>query len=93
VTGDRNNPGGYNGTPIKTSEIALSAANKIVQGDWPWHPNRGWDDRKSQWHNYKGRSLSVVAFGDGYAEAFKFPTIKDTDPYWTKAPDPSHLWW
>ncbi|KAB2674846.1 MAG: type II secretion system protein [Verrucomicrobia bacterium] len=93
VTGDRNNQGTYNGTPMKSSEIAQSAANKIVQGDWPWHPNRGWDDKKSQWHNYKGRSLSVLAFGDGHAEAYKFPTLKDTDPYWSLAPNPSHLWW
>ncbi len=93
VTGDKNNPGTYNGTPMKTSEIALSASNKIIQGDWPWHPNRGWDDKKSQWHNYKGRSLSVLTFGDGHSEAFKFPTIVSTDPYWTKAPDPGHTWW
>ncbi len=93
VTGDHNNPTAPQGTPIKTSEIALSAANKIVQGDWPWHPNRGWDDPKSRWHNYKGRSLSVLAFGDGHAEGYKFPTIKDTDPYWSKPPDPNHLWW
>jgi prepilin-type N-terminal cleavage/methylation domain-containing protein len=83
----------YDGISMKTSEIALSAANKIIMGDWPWHPNRGWDDRKSQWHNYKGKSLSVLSFGDGHAEAYKFPLIKDTDPYWAKPADPNHLWW
>ena len=94
VTGDVGAGAGTDaGRGIKSSEIALSAANKIVQGDWPWHPNRGWDDRKSQWHNYKGKSLSVVCFGDGHAEAFKFPTIKDTDPYWSKPPDSTQLWW
>ncbi len=94
VTGDVGaSPGSDSGHGIKSSEIALSAANKVVQGDWPWHPNRGLDDRKSQWHNYRGKSLSVMCFGDGHAEAFKFPTIKDTDVYWTKAPDSTQLWW
>ena len=92
VTGDRNGSGTA-AQSIKGSEVALSASNKIIQGDWPWHPNRGWDDRKSQWHNYKGKSLSVVAFGDGHAEAYKFPTIIDTDPFWSKAPDPANAWW
>jgi len=92
VTGDKNGTG-YPGQSMKMSEIALSPANKILQGDWTWHPNRGWDDRKSQWHNYKGRSLSVMSFGDGHAEAFKFPLIKDTDAFWTKKPDPTNAWW
>ncbi len=83
----------YDGNSMKSSEIALSAANKIVLGDWPWHPNRGWDDKKSQWHNYKGRSLSVTAFGDGHAEAFKFPIKKDSDPFWSQRPDPNFTWW
>jgi prepilin-type N-terminal cleavage/methylation domain-containing protein len=80
-------------TPMRESEIALSPANKVILGDWPWHANRDANAKQTVWHNYKGKSLSVVAFGDGHAEAFKFPTIKDTDTYWTKAPDPSHTWW
>ncbi len=92
VTGDRNGTG-VAAQSIKGSEVALSAANKIIQGDWPWHPNRGWDDRKSQWHNYKGKSLSVVAFGDGHAEAYKFPTIPDTNPFWSQPPNPANAWW
>lgn len=92
VTGDKAGTGPA-GQSMKLGEIAQSASNKIIQGDWPWHPNRGLEDRKSQWHNYKGRSLSVMCFGDGHAETFKFPLIKDTDAYWTKPPDPSHQWW
>jgi prepilin-type N-terminal cleavage/methylation domain-containing protein len=92
VTGDKAGTG-YNGQSMKLSEIALSSANKIIQGDWPWHPNRGWDNPKSQWHNYKGKSLSIVSFGDGHATVFNFPTIKDSDPFWSKAPDPSFTWW
>lgn len=92
VTGDIHGTG-YAGQSMKLAEIAQSAANKIIQGDWPWHPNRGWDDAKSRWHNFKGKSLSVVCFGDGHAEAYKFPTIKDTDPFWSKPPDPNNAWW
>ena len=92
VTGDRNGTGA-SAQSIKGSEVARSAANKIIQGDWPWHPNRGWDDRKSQWHNYKGKSLSVVAFGDGHAEAYKFPTKPAGDAFWGAVPDPGNAWW
>ncbi len=82
------------GTSIKTSEIALSSANKIVQGDWIWPVNRGVDDRKSQWHNYKGKSLSVMNFGDGHAEAYRFPTTRaESDPWWSEKPDPNNAWW
>ncbi len=92
VTGDKAGTG-YSGQSMKMSEVATSSANKIIQGDWPWHPNRGWTNPKSQWHNYKGRSLSVLAFGDGHATVYVFPTIPDTDPFWSKAPDPSFTWW
>lgn len=93
VTGDINAPGTYQGTSIKSSEVALAPSTKIVQGDWPWHPNRGWDDPKSRWHNVKGKSLSIVTFGDGHAAAFKFPTLRDSDPFWTRPPDPAAEWW
>lgn len=83
----------YDGKSMKSSEVALSAANKIMIGDWPWHPNRGFDDRKSQWHNVKGRSLSVLAFGDGHAEAYKFPTLRAELPFWAEKPDPAFTWW
>ncbi|HRI15098.1 MAG TPA: prepilin-type N-terminal cleavage/methylation domain-containing protein [Verrucomicrobiota bacterium] len=83
----------YDGNSMKSSEVALSAANKMMIGDWPWHPNRGWDDRKSQWHNVKGKSLSVMAFGDTHAEAYKFPLKKETDPFWQIKPDPGFTWW
>lgn len=92
VTGDRNGTA-ITAQSIKGSEVALSSANKIIQGDWPWHPNRGWTDPKSQWHNYKGKSLSVVSFGDGHAQIYRFPTIIDTDPYWSKPPSPANDWW
>ncbi|MBL9172418.1 MAG: type II secretion system protein [Verrucomicrobiales bacterium] len=83
----------YDGNSMKSSEVARSAANKIMIGDWPWHPNRGWEDRKSQWHNVRGKSLSVIAFGDTHAEAFKFPQKKDSDSFWAQPPDPNFTWW
>ncbi len=70
VTGNVNaSRSSYDGQSMKSSEVARSAANKIIIGDWPWHPNRGFENAKSQWHNTKGKSLSVMAFGDGHAEA------------------------
>jgi prepilin-type N-terminal cleavage/methylation domain-containing protein len=81
------------GRSMKFSQIAVSPANKIILGDWIWHPNRGWTDKRSVWHNYKGKSLVVMLFGDGHAEGYKFPTKPDTDPYWNVAPDPNHTWW
>jgi prepilin-type N-terminal cleavage/methylation domain-containing protein len=83
----------YDGQSMKSSEIALSAANKIVIADWPWHPNRGFSDKKSQWHNVKGRSLSIIAYGDGHAQAFQFPTLSINDKFWSEKPNPSFTWW
>jgi hypothetical protein len=82
-----------NGRSMKTSEIAVSPSNKIILGDWIWHFNRGWNDKKSVWHNYKGKSLVVMLFGDGHAEGYRFPQKPETDIYWSLAPNPNHLWW
>jgi prepilin-type N-terminal cleavage/methylation domain-containing protein len=83
------------GQSMKVSEIAISPANKIVQGDWIWHPNRGvgMDTPKSIWHNYKGQALSVMAWGDGHAESFKFPVKDWADSFWTIKPNPTNAWW
>jgi prepilin-type N-terminal cleavage/methylation domain-containing protein len=87
------NPKTYNGQSIKTSEIALSPANKILLGDWIFHENRGWTDPKSVWHNYKGKSLVSMLFGDGHMEGYQFPTKPETDPFWAVAPNPTNSWW
>jgi len=81
------------GQSIKTSEVSRGAANKFVQGDWIWHANRGWNDPKSIWHNFRGKSLTVMGFGDGHASAFRFPTLPITDPFWAVAPNPANQWW
>jgi prepilin-type N-terminal cleavage/methylation domain-containing protein len=81
------------GPSIKTSRIALSPSNKIILGDWIWHYNRGWLNQRSVWHNYKGKSLVVMSFGDGHAERYRFPLKPETDPFWTADPNPANEWW
>jgi prepilin-type N-terminal cleavage/methylation domain-containing protein/prepilin-type processing-associated H-X9-DG protein len=78
--------------PIKTMEIALGPSHKIVQGDWPWHANRGNTDVKSIWHNYKGRSRFNMLYGDGHVQFYLFPNEMQN---WTYSPLPSRdwLWW
>jgi len=42
VAGDSGSPpGSYEAMPIKVAEVAAGPVNKILQGDWIWHPNRG----------------------------------------------------
>ena len=82
----------YEGTPVKTAEIAIGPSHKIVQGDWPWHANRGNTDQKSIWHNYKGRSRFNMLYGDGHVQFYQSPDkLKD----WTFDPKPNRdwLWW
>ncbi len=83
----------YDGQSLKTAEIAVSPANKVLLGDWIWHYNRGWLDPKSVWHNYKGKSLVVMLFGDGHTEGYRFPTKPESDPFWQVAPSPTNAWW
>jgi len=79
---------------IKTSEIARGASRKLIQGDWIWHPDRGLEDAKSIWHNFKGKSLIVWGFGDGHAGTFKFPPVSmHDDAFWGTPPDPNFEWW
>ncbi len=83
----------YAGQSMKASEIGTSPANKILLGDWIWHYNRGWLDPKSGWHNFKGKSLAVMLFGDGHAVGYRFPTKPESDPFWSAAPNPNNEWW
>ncbi len=83
----------YSGQSLKMSEIGVSPVNKVLLGDWIWHYNRGWLDPKSAWHNFKGKSLVVMLFGDGHAVGYRFPTKPESDPFWQAAPNPSNEWW
>ncbi len=93
VVGDLKMPAGlYEWRSITGAEVARSAANKIIQGDWLWHPNRGTTSKRSIWHNYKGRPRYNMLFGDGHVEFYSFP--KET-VNWLSAPlpDPAFTWW
>jgi len=83
----------YDGQSMKGAEIAVSPANKIILGDWIWHVNRGWLNQRSVWHNYKGKSLVVMLFGDGHSQGFRFPTHPETHPFWQGTPNPTNQWW
>ncbi len=93
VTGDSTAPrGSKEATSIKTTEIARSAVNKIVQGDWPWHGSRDPSDKKSVWHNYKGKRTFNMLFGDGHVENYLFPSGYQK---WQLSPPPdlNFKWW
>jgi prepilin-type N-terminal cleavage/methylation domain-containing protein len=81
------------GTPIKTSEVARKPSNKLIQADWPWHANRNINDKRTVWHNYKGRRYENVLFGDGHVENYHFPKEMNTDMWMSITPDPNFLWW
>ena len=93
VTGDsRADPSKAEGRSIKSSEVALSAANKIIQGDWHWNGSRDVNDKKSVWHNYKGRRSYNMQFGDGHVQNFVFP--KEYVGWQARSDwNPSFTWW
>ncbi|MBN8247159.1 MAG: type II secretion system protein [Verrucomicrobia bacterium] len=93
VAGDLKAPkGSYEATPIKSSEVARSAVNKIIQGDWNWHANRDVNNKSSAWHNYRGHARYNMLFGDSHVEFFQFP--KETPNWiWDPKPDPGFRWW
>lgn len=80
------------GKPAKTSDFAVRPSNKIIQGDWPWHANRSTADKRTIWHNYKGKRFENMLFADGHVEFYRFPPQMDQ---WGggPAPDPAYLWW
>jgi prepilin-type N-terminal cleavage/methylation domain-containing protein len=79
-------------TPMKTTTLAGNVTTKIIQGDWVWHPNRANTEPKSVWHNFRGKSLSVMLYADGHSLAFKFPPDMSK---WERSPppDPAYTWW
>jgi prepilin-type N-terminal cleavage/methylation domain-containing protein len=84
----------YGGQSIKVSEIAKSPVNKIIGGDWIWHFSHGAYTERDVWHNYKGKSLVMMLFGDGRATPYSFPrTPIQGNPYWSQPPDSNFLWW
>jgi prepilin-type N-terminal cleavage/methylation domain-containing protein len=64
---------------MKEAEISVKPVSKIIQGDWIWHPNRGNTDQRSVWHNYRGKSLTVMLWGDSHVAAFTIPPATPID--------------
>ena len=83
------------GSPIKEMEVALRPTTKILQGDWIWHSNRTTTDQQNLWHNFKGKRVEVMLFGDCHVANSKFPTATNvTDPnFWNQPPDMNFTWW
>jgi hypothetical protein len=65
------------GKSMKATEISVMPVSKVIQGDWVWHPNRGNTDARSIWHNYRGKNLTVMLWGDAHVGAFTIPPATD----------------
>ncbi len=93
VAGDSSSPAGTaEATPIRATEVSKGPVNKIIQGDWIWHPNRGTTDSRSVWHNYRGSSRMNMLFGDGHIEFYRFP-VDMVNWGFSPDPDPGFQWW
>jgi len=79
--------------PIKTSEIARSPVNKIIQGDWPWHGSRDPNSPKSFWHNNRGVRGWNMMYGDGHVALFRFPQNYGPNQLSTLPVSPTNAWW
>ena len=77
--------------PMTGSAVGRSPANKIIRGDWPWQANRVITDSRSEWHNFRGKRMEVMLFGDGHAAYYRFPADMLQHAY--DPPDPNYLWW
>jgi hypothetical protein len=78
---------------ITMARIGIAPVKKIILGDWCWHYNRGWLDKKAVWHNYRGKSLVVMLWGDGHASGYRFPEKPESDSFWQASPNPAFDWW
>jgi type II secretory pathway pseudopilin PulG len=89
VTGDNGLQSGTPSDSIRASEIAKKPVSKIIQGDWPWHPNRPVGDKRSAWHNYQGQRRDNMLYGDGHLDYSKLPATMDV----TQPVDSNWTWW
>jgi prepilin-type N-terminal cleavage/methylation domain-containing protein len=88
--GDVNSPVNSDaGRSMKGTEIAVNAVTKVIQGDWIWHPNRGDTDNRSVWHNFRGKSRTVMLWGDNHVAAFTIPVTTPVDMPANRA----NRWW
>ena len=87
-TAPRNTP---QGTPSKTSDFAIRPSTKIIQADWPWHANRSTLDKRTIWHNYRGKRYENVLFADNHVEFYRFP--KEMDQWTDHTPNANNPFW
>ncbi len=78
---------------IKSTEVSIRPATKIIQGDWIWHANRDVNLPRSQWHNFKGKNRMMMLFGDSHAEYFKFRDTAWMTTHASDAPNKNFEWW
>lgn len=76
---------------IKMTTVALSSVNKIIQGDWDWHYNRNVSLPAADWHNFQGKRMDAVLFGDSHVQFFTFPS--DAAMSSGAPPDPNYAYW
>ena len=80
------------GTPMKETEVARRPVNKIILGDWLWHPNRVLTSPRAIWHNYKGKRRENMLYGDGHALYIPNDRRWETTSV-GQTPDPNFTWW
>lgn len=91
---DRNYLGRGPSAPIKSSQVARSPANKIVQGDWTWEEGSYDPNNPSAWwHNWRGQRRQNMLFADGHIEFYRFPPEMANWGGANPPPDPSYRWW
>jgi prepilin-type N-terminal cleavage/methylation domain-containing protein len=80
VTGDKDVDWNYlegaerPGRPARLTDFDKSPVNKLIIADWPWHSNRDLNDKRSWWHNVRGKRLENVLFADGHVQFTRIPT-------------------
>jgi prepilin-type N-terminal cleavage/methylation domain-containing protein len=79
--------------PMNEAELSRAPSTKFLMGDWIWHKDRAVLVKKNQWHNYAAEKRTLVIFGDGHAEFFRFPAIWQTWAATSPAPDPANGFW
>ena len=76
------------GSPVSIHDLS-SLSNKMVMGDWVWHPNRTLAMPESRWHSEDTREYNML-FADGHAELFDFTLSYETT--WLPA-NPNNKFW
>ncbi len=78
--------------PIKAWRMAMKPVTKLVLSDWVWFGDRDVNDRRSAWHNDRGKSVFPTLHGDGHVSNFLFPPGYQAWSY-SPAPDINFAWW